>query len=443
MSTPDVSPDDRFWRQLDVVNAALPPGQRAVAGPRGASRGSAVRPEYAHLADHVLVRADDESRSRALIQQNFADAGPAAVVWPPERHRERVRTRRLHVPGRDAHGVAETLQAGGVDASPVHLVSVAGVNLCPGDEPVPTAAPLRPPLGDRARGAGVTVTVIDTGLVHDYLDHPWLASGPQVGGDVTALLDEVDADGGIKPYVGHGTFIAGVLRCVAPAADVRVHDGFPYGGAIMEDELGLLLLQILDEHGWPDIISLSAGTRTQDALTLAGLSDFVDELAAHPGTVLVAAAGNDGGTGKFWPAAFADEPVNAQGDVVVSVGALREDGTGRACFSNHGSWVKTFAPGERLVNAFTSGTYAYHYPAAGSCRHSSPALYAGCTCVAPFSSGDKEKFTGLSAWSGTSFATPVIAGLIAARMSETGVGSRQAALDVVEGRVPVPDLSGS
>ncbi|MCA2222138.1 S8/S53 family peptidase [Nonomuraea sp. NEAU-L178] len=148
---------------------------------------------------------------------------------------------------------------------------------------------------------------------------------------------------------------------MAPSTDVRVHNGFPYGGAVEEDRLGLLLLQTLDTHGWPDVLSLSAGTRTNDAQALLGLADFIDELAVHPETLLVAAAGNDGESVPFWPAAFAAEAVNATGDVIVSVGALREDGLGRACFSNHGDWVTVYAPGERLINAYTSGDYEHPF----------------------------------------------------------------------------------
>ncbi|MBF8189496.1 S8/S53 family peptidase [Nonomuraea sp. K274] len=443
------APDARFWEQLEILNEALPDGTRAAAGPNGAAElSSEVQPRFAYLDGHILVSARDAERAVAAVERLQPGAGAVTVAWPPAADRERVSVRRLSVGSRDVCQTVELLTGENIKASLVHFLTVAGVNLCPGDEPVPSSGPLIPPVSGRDRGSNTTVAVLDTGLVHDYLDHQWLAANsgipniPMVQGDVTAPGDELDADGLIKPYVGHGTFIAGVLRCVAPAATVRVHNAFPYGGAAMEDELGLILLQAMEEHGWPDIISLSAGTRSNDAGVLLGLADFMDELAAHPETLLVAAAGNDGETLPFWPAAYAAEPVNASGDVVVSVGALREDGQGRACFSNHGDWVKVYAPGERLVNAFTSGPYQYGYPHRTTCRFSDPPLYPACTCVASLQDGDKATFTGLATWSGTSFATPIVAGLVAARMSQEQVSSRVAAAQLMSGLLAVPDLSG-
>jgi hypothetical protein len=449
MSRPNIGRDMRFWEQLEILNEGLPAGRRAVAGPPGASPESDLLPRWACLADHVLVRADDAQRAAAHVRSEYPSQHEVSVVWPDEDGARRTSVRRLHIGERDLYRTVSLLRRDGIHATPVHYVNVAGVNLCPGDEPVPSTESPRPAVGGRGRGENVRVTVIDTGLVHDYLDHPWLAQSsgtpniPQVDGDVTTAAEETDTAGMIKPYVGHGTFVAGVLRCVAPSTDLRVYNGFPYAGAVEEDELGLLLLQTLDTHGWPDILSLSAGTRTSDTLALLGLADFVDELAAHPETLLVAAAGNDGDTIPFWPAAFAAEPVNASGDMVLSVGALREDGQGRACFSNYGDWVTVFAPGERLVNAFTTGSYEYGYAHSATCRfYPAAPLYPGCTCIAPMSDGDVAKFSGLARWSGTSFATPFIAGLIAARMSETGATSRRAAAELVAGQLPIPDPSG-
>ncbi|MEU6449340.1 S8/S53 family peptidase [Streptomyces sp. NPDC046979] len=306
-----------------------------------------------------------------------------------------------------------------------HVVSIA-VNACPGDEPVPV--PVGEPPNPAAAGTpydeetAVGVLVIDTGLMNDYRSYPLLA---HTEGD--AQLKECDDDGVLLQYVGHGTFIAGLVAAVAPNTDVTVLGTLNDAGAILESELGEKLFEAVDRGGWPEVLSLSAGTSNGRVDGLLGVHAFMEELRDQR-TLLVAAAGNNASATPFWPAAYADLP--GWENSVLSVGALRSDGEFGACFSNHGGWVKVYAPGERLTSALTGfGTpvpYVYQHSTYDACRFG---FGYPCTCQYPRHNGvlsepgeapakpDQVMFEGHAQWSGTSFATPVVAGLVAAHMT--------------------------
>jgi subtilisin family serine protease len=233
--------------------------------------------------------------------------------------------------------------------------------------------------------------VPDTGLLDGAAaGHSWLAG-------VTGTEDPLHHQGGvttIPDYAGHGTFIAGVARCMAPAAKVVVARDFDNAGAIAEHQIVLRLREGLSLA--PDVISLSAGGATRKDLPLLGFEAFWESYRHYKGTVLVASAGNNSSRRPFWPAAFPQ---------VVGVGALAATGRARAHFSDHGPWVDVFAPGEDLVNAYAYGIYHYREPPNTGSHH----------------------FHGMARWSGTSFAAPLVAGLIAARITRTGENGRQAA----------------
>jgi len=284
-------------------------------------------------------------------------------------------------------------------ATPDHVLYVVGSlgKACPATEPAPPpgSGPVPALSKNPGAGKGVRVSVVDTGWYPDAAtdsDTPWLATG--VDGDV----EQVDPND-IHAYAGHGTFVAGVVRCLAPATEIEVEGFLTMGGAIYESEIAQQLNEaMLDWEDNPQLISISAGTHTRKNLPLMGFQalSLAEKLTEGDNAVLVvAAAGNDGNDVPFWPAAF---------DWVVSVGSLDADGR-VSTFSNYGPWVDVYAQGSDLVNAFPTGSYV---------------------CKEADHQGEVRTFTGLAQWSGTSFATPVVTGAIAAYMSEHGVTARQA-----------------
>lgn len=298
--------------------------------------------------------------------------------------------------GRERSIVQETGQP---MISPDHLVHIT--RLCPAVEPEvppgrcpqPWPGPQEPSTTERE----VALGICDTGLLENLnVDEvPWLAG---VTGEPDLLPTPLlDGRQRIPGFAGHGTFIAGVARCLAPTAGVVVTDHFSTSGAELESEMVRKLDGLAART--PELICLSAGTYTRGDWGPLGFSDF---RRRWPDLVLVAAAGNEGTDRPFYPAAF---------DWATAVGALGADQRHRAWFSNYGDWVDVYAPGEGLVNAYATGEYTYVEPPRRPAR---------------------QTFAGMARWSGTSFAAPVVAGLIAQHAALTGHGLPEAAREVLD-----------
>jgi hypothetical protein len=255
------------------------------------------------------------------------------------------------------------------------------------DDPFPSVCP--------DGGAGVLVFMADTGLLEDAATHPWLRYGVQMldpATDVDPLNNNPPPD--IQPCTGHGTFGAGVLRCMAPDARILMTRALLYGGSQVESDLVPVLESALGLG--VDIFHLTIACLSRNDQPLIGFEVWLEHLR-RTGAICLAPAGNCGFARPEFPAAFHG---------VIAVGALSSDWRGRATFSNFGPWVDVYAPGRDIVNAFATGSYdCYVYPYAGQTRN----------------------FYGMAKWSGTSFSTPIVTGRIASRISRTGETARQAA----------------
>lgn len=298
-------------------------------------------------------------------------------------------------------------------ATPNHVLTVAGeMGPCPATEPGEVGAGIEPYPGVRWEngGEGVLIYIADTGLLKDAEEnHPWLQgvscernTHPWLR-DVMSEEDELPAknkvDGEevqeILGYDGHGTFVAGVTRCMAPQADIIVEKVFDVAGSALETDFVRKLDAAL--RLGVDIFHLSVTAPTRNDVALVSLQGWMERLKDYKGVACVVPAGNSGTRRPCWPAAFPS---------MISVGALAADLRTRADFSNYGGWVDVYAPGRDLINAYATGTYTCH--------------------VAPYK--DEERtFYGMARWSGTSFSSPIVTGLIASRMSRTGENAQQAA----------------
>ena len=240
----------------------------------------------------------------------------------------------------------------------------------------------------------VTVAVIDTGI--DYT-HPDLASHYAGGYDfVHSTFDPLDDH-------GHGTHVAGTIA--ASLENLTGSPGAAEGVVGVAPQARLLAYKVCAADGTCSdfaviqaiaravadgarVINMSLG----DTQYSQALADAVQD-AWNAGVVIVAGAGNDGTTTPFYPAAL---------DNVVAVGAFDEDHR-RASFSNYGTWVDIAAPGNYVLST---------YPAS--------------KCVEAGMPGD----TGCYAWlSGTSMATPHVAGAAALLWSRGDVTSHTQVVD--------------
>jgi Subtilase family len=358
------------------------------------------RIDYLYAEGQILVR--DEYFERAL-----------QVLEPETERHDRMRNdpgrvRRLipgvtlftlgaQFPTVDAALAVVDQQLGRGIATPDHVLTVAPQGApCPATEPQEVYDEIGPypSVCQDDGGTGVLIYMDDTGLLEDAdATHPWLA-GVQAG-DIDPLPAPRGGIQRIPPYAGHGTFVAGVARCMAPAAEIIVTNVFSIAGSQLESNWIPRLEAALGLG--VDIFHLTISAHSRHDFPLITFREWLKHLDEYGSAVCVVAAGNDGSRRLSWPAACSD---------VIAVGALGRDWHGRASFSNFGPWVDVYAPGSDLVNAFATGTYTCH--------------------VSPYK-GQVRKFYGMTQWSGTSFSTPIVTGLIAARMSRTGENGQQAA----------------
>jgi hypothetical protein len=294
-------------------------------------------------------------------------------------------------------------------AFPATLSPTPWVNGGPGGWPatVPNPRDDAPTVVAAAWRSGPAIVIFDTGLLDVDRGGPVLRPGdPEVlrpwMSDVSgeSELQQGGPDSGqLNLFDCHGMFVAGVLACAAPETPIDVVRVYDDNGSVSDFELATKMDGYLTEHSDVRLVNLSGGmyVSPNPVTPLAGQPITLGlVIEKHSNVLFVAAAGNDGGTRAvhrpFYPAAFGGSPANVESlPNVVGVGASDADG-GVAPFSNHMPSAQVWAHGQDVVNAFKPGTV--HLPD-GS--------------VVDVQNGP----SGTAVWHGTSFAAPLVAGVLA------------------------------
>jgi len=285
--------------------------------------------------------------------------------------------------------VLASLQSSSAVASAAKEPIAEAFDTSPDDTDWPQQESLRvvgfPKAWDVTQGSSkVIVAVLDTGVD---------ANHPDLRGALVAGWDFIDNDADPADEHGHGTAVAGVI-----GARSNNHAG----GAGICWRCLVMPIRVLDSKGSGDDTLIAAGVvwATDHGaqvinLSLGGPGSSVEltnalAYANAKGAVVVAAAGNAGGTTQFFPAA---DPH------VVSVAATTVTDQ-RFSWSNFGSWVRLAAPGCNVATILGGGY--------------------GTFC-------------------GTSSATPLVSGLVALELSaQPAATAREAEDALARAALPLP-----
>jgi subtilisin family serine protease len=144
-----------------------------------------------------------------------------------------------------------------------------------------------------------------------------------------------------NPAHGHGTLVAGIIAAIAPDALIMPIRAFDDHGQSDQFTIAKAIYWAVD-HG-ADVINMSFGTMEKSKV----LKDAI-EYANKQGVTLVASAGNDNTETEQYPASY---------DKVIAVAATNLWDM-KTSFSNYGKAVDVAAPGASIIAPYPNGYYA-------------------------------------------------------------------------------------
>lgn len=232
------------------------------------------------------------------------------------------------------------------------------------------------------RGQGITVAVIDSGIDETHTELKGRIAGQY---DAISLLEGSAPDE--ASGTGHGSHVAGIIAAegnngnggsgIAPEADIYAIKVFgSKAGSGSSAAVTRAINHAVEKN--VDVINMSLGGFGTAALWEP--EAIAVRAAVDKGIAVFVATGNDGAKTKCYPAAVPE---------AIAVSAVDKNNA-RAHFSNYGSWVDLCGPGVEIYSTLPPQVTV---------------------------SGTVQNTNGYGAMSGTSQATPVVAGTAALILS--------------------------
>lgn len=230
-------------------------------------------------------------------------------------------------------------------------------------------------------GADANVAILDTGV---FASHPDLAERIVQCKDFTNPRFPL-IDGKCDDKNGHGTHVAGIIAAdasadgkgiygVAPQANLFAYKVCGTNGSCYADDIAVALRLAADQGA--NVVNMSFGSDQESSLIRDAVS-----YASSMGVLLVAAAGNDGPFPDSidYPGAYAS---------VIAVGAIDQSGTitnwsSRGTNSDSTPWIvesrdiEFAAPGEYIESTWNGGGYV---------------ILSGTSMASPFVAGLAAKY---------------------------------------------------
>lgn len=185
----------------------------------------------------------------------------------------------------------------------------------------------------------VRMAVLDTGIDSYH---------PNLRNLVDTNLGRSFVGGSTQDRNGHGTHVAGTIASYGSVSGVMQNATLIPVKVLSDSGSGTM-------YGVQQGILYASGTVHADVINMSlgggGYNRGMDEAvqtAVSLGTIVVAAAGNDGRPGVSYPAAYSG---------AIAVGSVTSSGT-RSSFSNYGDGLEIMAPGSNIYSTYPNGRYA-------------------------------------------------------------------------------------